>query len=98
MSIISNVKQMFGLKTSSGCAFGKRETGTAATAFSPAASAPAKGGNWFNGIGKKNAARRPVTVYSRSGAPLKLKASDILTCGGEGTIYNMPGKDNILKY
>lgn len=97
MGIISNVKKMFGLKTSSGHAAKRRRGGTASPAFSSTHSAPAKGGNWFNGIGKKNAApQTALTVYSRSGSPLKLKASDILTSGGEGTVYNMPGKNNIL--
>ena len=67
------------------------------SACSSSSAAPAKGGNWFNGAGKKNTAvPQQRTVYSRNGAPLPLNASDVRSSGGEGTVYTMPGKDRIL--
>ena len=69
---------------------------SASSVFSSSHSAPAKGGNWFNGAGKKNTVPQQRTVYSRKGAPLPLKASDVRSSGGEGTVYTMPGKDRIL--
>lgn len=59
--------------------------------------APAKGGNWFNGIGK-TAGTEPKsrTVYSKIGTPRRLEAADLLASGGEGVIYAMPGTDKIL--
>lgn len=54
--------------------------------------------NWFNGIGKAPASKQndSLTVYSRNGSPLRLTASDCKASGGEGTVYAIPGKPNVL--
>lgn len=54
--------------------------------------------NWFNGIGKSPSAKQndSLTVYSLKGSPLHLAASDCKASGGEGTVYAIPGKPNVL--
>lgn len=69
---------------------------SASSVFSSSGIAPARGGNWFNGAGKKNAVLQQRTVYSRKGTPLPLKASDVRSSGGEGTVYTMPENDRVL--
>lgn len=56
---------------------------------------PAAGG-WFNGVGKTTSRPGKITVYSLSGAPLDLTPSNIRASGGEGTVYDVPGKPNVL--
>lgn len=53
--------------------------------------------NWFNGIGT-SPSKKPgkLTVYSLNGSPLELTASDCKASGGEGTVYAIPGKRNVL--
>ena len=53
--------------------------------------------NWFNGIGATSA-KTPdkLTVYDGKGNPLTLTAADSKASGGEGTVYTMPGKPNVL--
>lgn len=97
MSIVSGFKKIFGMNASSGRSAAPREAVAIPSSVSTGYSTPAKGGNWFNGMGKKNtSARTTLKVYCKSGSDLELKSSDILTSGGEGTVYNMPGKNNIL--
>jgi DNA-binding helix-hairpin-helix protein with protein kinase domain len=66
----------------------------AKTAASPNAGAA----NWFNGIGTASTAKKSdnLTVYSLKGTPLHLTTSDCKASGGEGTVYAIPGKPNVL--
>lgn len=68
------------------------------TAAKPASSSNAGAANWFNGIGTPSVAKQndDLTVYSRKGSPLRLTASDCKASGGEGTVYAIPGKPNVL--
>lgn len=61
-------------------------------------SANAGAANWFNGIGTSSATKQrdSLTVYSLKGNPLHLTASDCKASGGEGTVYAIPGKPNVL--
>ena len=54
--------------------------------------------NWFNGIGTSSTTKRNnhLTVYSLKGTPLNLTESDCKASGGEGTVYSIPGKPNVL--
>lgn len=63
-----------------------------------AASSNTGAANWFNGIGTASASKGTdsLTVYSRKGTPLHLTASDCKASGGEGTVYAIPGKPNVL--
>ena len=57
------------------------------------------GGNWFNGIGRKNTGdSESLTVYSKRGTPLMLTLSNRKADGGEGRIYTLPmdGKEHVL--
>ena len=63
-----------------------------------AASSNTGAANWFNGIGTASAKKQSdsLTVYSLKGTPLHLTASDYKASGGEGTVYAIPGKPNVL--
>jgi len=54
--------------------------------------------NWFNGIGTSSTTKRNshLTVYSLKGTPLNLTEADCKASGGEGTVYTIPGKPNVL--
>lgn len=63
-----------------------------------AASSNTGAANWFNGIGTASASKQTdsLTVYDLKGNPLHLAASDCKAAGGEGTVYAIPGKPNVL--
>ena len=64
----------------------------------PAASSNSGAANWFNGIGTASKTKQSdsLTVYSLKGNPLHLTASDCKASGGEGTVYAIPGKPDVL--